>query len=272
MMSRMSVRPEGGTSTAWPRSCSASTLFARPAIGDAARAMGEATRRKQNSAIRRWSIATARSNSTFSRGCAPRKLEERIELRSSRSATTPASAPSRKWPAYSRRRRPDLAVLIGNNQMEVLEDAKFRPSWCASATHRQRSVFRAEGTGSAGIEIAEPDHHGKLRQTYPAHPQLARHLIEQLVQRDFDVAASAGCRNPVLQHLRASARLRLHLPADHVGAPFRRCPSLSTLLSAQSAERRRSFRSAGRWATRSRPGSRICTSLIGMGGFRICGG
>src|SRR5262249_12787730 len=42
-----------------------------------------------------------------------------------------------------------------------------------------------------GIEIAEPNHHGKTAQTYPGHPKLGRHLIEKLMQREFDVAASA---------------------------------------------------------------------------------
>src|SRR5262249_15802989 len=42
-----------------------------------------------------------------------------------------------------------------------------------------------------GIEIAEPNHHGKTAQTYPGHPELGRHLIEKLMQREFDVAASA---------------------------------------------------------------------------------
>ena len=89
--------------------------------------------------------------------------------------------------------RPDVAILVGNDQMEVFEDANS-PTFLVCFGDRLDNIpFSDEQKKRLppGIEIAEPNHHGKTAQAYPGHPKLGRHLIEKLVQQDFDVAASA---------------------------------------------------------------------------------
>jgi hypothetical protein len=89
--------------------------------------------------------------------------------------------------------RPDVAVLVGNDQMEVFEDANI-PAFMVCFGERLDNIPFSEEQKKRlgpGIAIAEKNHHGETAHSYPGHPQLGRHLIEQLVERDFDVASSA---------------------------------------------------------------------------------
>jgi len=89
--------------------------------------------------------------------------------------------------------KPDVAVLVGNDQMEVFEDANIPAFMVCFSESLDNVPFSDEQKKRLppGIEIAEPNHHGKSAQTYPGHPKLGRYLIEALMQRDFDVAAAA---------------------------------------------------------------------------------
>jgi hypothetical protein len=89
--------------------------------------------------------------------------------------------------------KPDVAVLVGNDQMEVFEDANIPAFLVCFGETVDNIPFSDEQKKKLppGIEIAEPNHHGKTAQTYPGHPTLGRYLIDKLVQHDFDVAASA---------------------------------------------------------------------------------
>jgi hypothetical protein len=89
--------------------------------------------------------------------------------------------------------KPDVAVLIGNDQMEVFEDANIPAFMVCFGETVDNIPFSEEQKRRLppGIAIAEANHHGDTAQTYPGQPELGRYLIEQLVQRDFDVAASA---------------------------------------------------------------------------------
>src|SRR5215467_3167343 len=89
--------------------------------------------------------------------------------------------------------KPDVAVLVGNDQMEVFEDANI-PTFLVSFGERLDNIPFSEEQKkrlAPGIEIAEPNHHGQTAMAYPGHPALGRHLIEKLVRHDFDLAASA---------------------------------------------------------------------------------
>jgi hypothetical protein len=89
--------------------------------------------------------------------------------------------------------KPDVAVLVGNDQMEVFEDANI-PAFLVCFGERLDNIpFSDEQKKrlGPGIEIAEPNHHGKIAMSYPGHPALGRHLIASLVGRDFDIAAAA---------------------------------------------------------------------------------
>jgi len=89
--------------------------------------------------------------------------------------------------------KPDVAILIGNDQMEVFEDANIPAFMVCFGDTVENIPFSAEQKKrlAPGIEIAEPNHHDPIARSYPGHPKLGRHLCEQLVARDFDIAASA---------------------------------------------------------------------------------
>ena len=137
--------------------------------------------------------------------------------------------------------RPDVAVLVGNDQMEVFEDANIPAFMVCFGDSVDNIPFSEEQKKRLppGIEIAEPNHHGRTAQSYPGHPELGRYLIEKLVQCDFDVAASARLpQSRLVQHFGTAARLRLHLSPHHAGE-FRPRGAVfhQHLLSAQPAER-----------------------------------
>src|SRR5262245_31573546 len=89
--------------------------------------------------------------------------------------------------------KPDVAVLVGNDQMEVFEDANIPAFMVCFGETVDNIPFSDEQKKRLppGIEVAEPNHHGPTAESYPGHPALGRHLIETLVGKDFDIAASA---------------------------------------------------------------------------------
>lgn len=84
---------------------------------------------------------------------------------------------------------PDLLLLIGDDQEELfLDDCTPMFSVFRGEASWDRPQF-AHGDMSAPSRAAVKwAFHGDRPEAYPGHPQLARHLIEQLVERDFDVA------------------------------------------------------------------------------------
>jgi 3-O-methylgallate 3,4-dioxygenase len=89
--------------------------------------------------------------------------------------------------------KPDVAILVGNDQMEVFEDANIPAFMVCFGDTVENIPFSEEQKKrlAPGLEIAEPNHHGPSAQIYPGHPQLGRYLCEKLVEHDFDIAASA---------------------------------------------------------------------------------
>ena len=107
--------------------------LAWPVAGDPARALGSGASRPTG-ATRRWSIATAPSSSRSWPSCAPRRTwSSRSSCRSSRSATTPASAPWPRWRGGSRRRSPTSPSWSATTRWRCSRTPISRPSWCASA-------------------------------------------------------------------------------------------------------------------------------------------
>lgn len=85
-------------------------------------------------------------------------------------------------------------VLVGNDQMEVFDNANlpaFLICWAETVQNIPFSDEQKQRLGP-GIADAEPGHHGPERETYPGLPDLGRFLIERLVAEDFDVSASDG--------------------------------------------------------------------------------
>jgi OH-DDVA oxygenase len=124
---------------------------------------------------------------------AKENLEEQIELPVKQRRYDACQRALAEMARVFKAARPDVAVLIGNDQMEVFEDANIPAFMVCFGESVDNIPFSEEQKRrlSPGIAIAEANHHGETAETYPGHPELGRHLIEQLLQRDFDLAASA---------------------------------------------------------------------------------
>src|SRR5207247_8382664 len=124
---------------------------------------------------------------------AKENLEEQIQLPTKQKRYDACQRAMAEMARVFKAVRPDVAILVGNDQMEVFEDTNIPAFMVCFGESVDNVPFSEEQKKRLppGIEIAEPNHHGKTAQTYPGHPELGRYLIEQLVQQDFDVAASA---------------------------------------------------------------------------------
>ena len=196
---------------------------------------------------------------------AKENLEQQIELPIKQKRYDACQRAMAEMARVFKEAKPDVAVLVGNDQMEVFEDANIPAFLVCFGETVDNIPFSEEQKKRLppGIEIAEPNHHGKTAQTYPGHPKLGRHLIEKLVQHDFDVAASA--------RLPQSASSNISGLPHAYGFIYRRIMQENYrsggavlhqhVLSAQPAERAALLLARrGARPTRSRPGTRTCAS------------
>jgi 3-O-methylgallate 3,4-dioxygenase len=96
----------------------------------------------------------------------------------------------------------DVAIIIGNDQMEVF-DHRLIPAF---------GVFHGNVIGNyelppermqalpPGIDLSVPGYIPRGGAEYSGHPELARSIIAQCMQRDFDVAALNGWPKPETPH------------------------------------------------------------------------
>ena len=90
------------------------------------------------------------------------------------------------------RARPDVAVIIGNDQHELFDDS-ITPALTVYWGDKIENIPRSEDQISrlpAGIHIADPGHVPPETQIYPGSPPLGRHIIERTICEGFDVAHS----------------------------------------------------------------------------------
>jgi hypothetical protein len=93
--------------------------------------------------------------------------------------------------------KPDVAVIVGNDQMEMFKD----PLIPAMSVYRGETIpneFPSEEEISAmppGIPIAIPGHIPPQGATYNGLPELATHIIEQAITDQFDVASLKSLPN-----------------------------------------------------------------------------
>lgn len=87
---------------------------------------------------------------------------------------------------------PDVAVIIGNEQMEIFDDANM-PAFLAyygetleNIPHNADQRNRLPPGGAA----AEHGYHGRNTETYPGAPELAHHLIGTFIDKHIDVSVS----------------------------------------------------------------------------------
>lgn len=88
--------------------------------------------------------------------------------------------------------KPDVAMIFGNDQAEIFTDANIP----ALAVYWGETIANVAKTPEMiakmgiGVAPAETSYCPPGGAVYPGHPELGQHLIEQLVQHDFDVAQS----------------------------------------------------------------------------------
>ena len=94
--------------------------------------------------------------------------------------------------------KPDVAIVIGNDQMEILSDDN-QPAIMVYYGDKFENVPFSEAQLKKlgpGVAVAEPNHHPAQREVYPGHRELGLHLIDSLMNDDFDVAASVRLPEP----------------------------------------------------------------------------
>jgi OH-DDVA oxygenase/3-O-methylgallate 3,4-dioxygenase len=88
--------------------------------------------------------------------------------------------------------RPDIAVIVGNDQHELFDDS-ITPAFTVFWGDRIENIPRSEDQIArlpAGIHIADRGHVPPVTQIYPGLPTLGRHIIESAISENFDVAHS----------------------------------------------------------------------------------
>ena len=88
--------------------------------------------------------------------------------------------------------RPDVAIILGNDQFEVFTEVNI-PAFSVFWGEFVESIPKTEEQKAmipAGAAFAESGYYPPERTSYPCMPQLGKHLIEQLIGAEFDVAQS----------------------------------------------------------------------------------
>ena len=86
--------------------------------------------------------------------------------------------------------RPDVAVVVGNDQMEVFTKEHV-PAFAVFWGEFVEGIPRTPeflATLQPGIAAAEADRTPSVYTQYPTHPGLGRHLIESAINDNYDVA------------------------------------------------------------------------------------
>ena len=190
-----------------------------------------------------WYHSKSPTASTSSRGCARRSTWKiRSRSMSGVAATLIVSARSRTLAQVFAKASPDVAVIIGDDQMEIFTDYGMPAFSVYYGETIENIPFTAEQKAqtTAGMSIGESGHHGAETEIYRGAPALARHLIGSLVGDEFDIAAAkrfARYRASFPTSGIPDAR-RFHLPPDHEGqAGAERSGLHQHLLSAEPAQR-----------------------------------
>jgi hypothetical protein len=132
-------------------------------------------------------------------------FEELVELR--RDENLAAEITPEKWQARSKAcadaieeladrfaaAAPDVAVIVGNDQEELFSTDNF-PALCVyygeTIENRPRTPEQIANL-PPGVAIAERGHAPPEDAVYRGCPELGRHIIESLMDAEFDVAASS---------------------------------------------------------------------------------
>jgi hypothetical protein len=86
---------------------------------------------------------------------------------------------------------PDAVIIVGNDQREIFSDS-LRPAITVYRGERIENIPFTSEEPSPGLAIAEHGNCPPEGATYPGAPELADHIIESLINDDFDVAESSS--------------------------------------------------------------------------------
>ena len=92
--------------------------------------------------------------------------------------------------------RPDAAIIVGNDQMEMFDEATvpaFGVYWGETIENRMGEEER-RANEQPGIAVAQAGRIPPEGATYPGLPELGRHIIRSLMADAFDVTALKGLR------------------------------------------------------------------------------
>jgi OH-DDVA oxygenase len=123
-------------------------------------------------------------------------LERHLSLQAKAARRDRANAAVQRLAALYREVRPDVAVIVGNDQHELfVEDIMpaMTVYWGAEIPNVPARPDQAARM-PAGIHLAEAGHAPPEPLVHPGHPALGRHLIEQAIAQGFDVAHSQWMR------------------------------------------------------------------------------
>jgi hypothetical protein len=87
--------------------------------------------------------------------------------------------------------KPDVAVIFGNDQMELFNDAvipAFAAYWGETIENRI-GAEEERGMQAPGVAVAQAGRIPPGGATYPGLPALGRHIIERLMAERYDVAS-----------------------------------------------------------------------------------
>lgn len=135
-----------------------------------------------------WSeLSALRAHENISQWLAPEQQRARV---------TRANAAVARMAATYREVKPDVAVILGNDQHELfVEDVMpaLTIYWGAEVPNCPARADQAARM-PAGIHLAEAGHAPPTPLVHPGHPALGRHLIERSIAEGFDVAHSQWMR------------------------------------------------------------------------------
>jgi hypothetical protein len=94
---------------------------------------------------------------------------------------------------------PDLAIILGNDQRELFRD-DFTPAFLVYAGAQIENVpsppEEHEKLAAMGLLISEKGHCPPEGAVYPGAPEVARTIVTEMIDREFDVAISEKLPKP----------------------------------------------------------------------------
>jgi hypothetical protein len=93
---------------------------------------------------------------------------------------------------------PDALIIVGNDQREIFSDS-LTPAITIFRGQEVENIPFTKEEPSPGIAIAEHGNCPPGGAVYPGAPELADHVIESLVEDEFDVAESSSLPRSVLR-------------------------------------------------------------------------